>query len=141
MRVMVDTNVLVSAVLSADNRFVWLLDHITRFHRLVLSRATLEELRTLFETRFAHRTPALEGLLRIMPFEVADVPTVIVASEYPSIRDLSDLPILASAIASNVELFITGDKDFLSLQTDRLRIVSPTDSLRILSFPQPSSEC
>ncbi len=76
-----------------------------------------------------------------MPFEVADVPTVIVASEYPSIRDLSDLPILASAIASNVELFITGDKDFLSLQTDRLRIVSPTDSFRILSFPQPSSEC
>ena len=40
------------------------------------------------------------------------------------IRDVKDVPILATAILENVDILVTGDEDFLVLQTERPEIMT-----------------
>jgi predicted nucleic acid-binding protein len=46
-------------------------------------------------------------------------------SLYPKIRDIDDFPVLVAAIESNVDILITGDKDFDEIKIDRPRIMKP----------------
>ena len=48
-------------------------------------------------------------------------------SEYPSVRDQKDSPILATAIIHNVDVFVTGDKDFLILNITTPEIITMTE--------------
>lgn len=40
------------------------------------------------------------------------------------IRDAKDQPILNAAIVSDVDIILTGDKDFLCLEIDRLKCMT-----------------
>jgi len=42
-----------------------------------------------------------------------------------NIRDIKDLPILVSAILSDSDVMITGDKDFDEIKTDKSLIFTP----------------
>lgn len=46
---------------------------------------------------------------------------------YPKIRDRKDYPILASAIIAEVDIFVTGDKDFFALEVENPEILSITE--------------
>jgi predicted nucleic acid-binding protein len=45
--------------------------------------------------------------------------------KYPKIRDMDDLPVLANAIESNVDLLVTGDKDFDNITIEKPIIINP----------------
>nr|WP_253679513.1 hypothetical protein [Treponema sp. OMZ 788] len=45
-------------------------------------------------------------------FEEFKSPKKIDENQYPKIRDIKDLPVLVSAILSDSDILITGDKDF-----------------------------
>jgi predicted nucleic acid-binding protein len=45
--------------------------------------------------------------------------------KYPNIRDIDDLPVLANAIESNVDLLITGDHDFDEIILGKPKIIKP----------------
>lgn len=45
------------------------------------------------------------------------------------IRDATDQPIFNAAILSDVDLIITGDKDFLSLDIERPRCITASEFL------------
>jgi predicted nucleic acid-binding protein len=45
----------------------------------------------------------------------------------PQIRDTSDQPVLFSALGANVDILITGDKDFLSLRIKDFAILTPSE--------------
>jgi len=45
----------------------------------------------------------------------------------PDIRDSKDKPILAAALISDVDMIITGDKDFLEIDIERPEIISHLD--------------
>ena len=49
----------------------------------------------------------------------------------PSIKDVNDLPILASAIKGDVDLLMTGDKDFIAVDVDRPSILSPAKFMEL----------
>ena len=51
------------------------------------------------------------------------------ADNYPSIRDPNDIDVLANAIVSDVEILITGDKDFNEIKAliSKPKIMSPTE--------------
>jgi predicted nucleic acid-binding protein len=57
-------------------------------------------------------------------FEMVFTPNDVDPSGYPPIRDKSDYPILASAIIADVDVFITGDKDFLTLDVESPEILT-----------------
>jgi predicted nucleic acid-binding protein len=45
------------------------------------------------------------------------------------IRDAADYPILHAAITGQIDLLVTGDKDFFGVRIDRPEILSPLDFL------------
>jgi len=52
---------------------------------------------------------------------------LIDTSNYPSIRDKADLPILVSAILADVDVIISGDSDFNEVEIKRPEVLKPAD--------------
>lgn len=124
MRVMFDTNILVSAGLLRSSRLAALAERVSDEHTLVLSSQIIDELRMVMDMKFTHKKAACEAFLNRLSFEMVLTPRYVDPSIYPRIRDKSDYPILASAIIADVDVFITGDKDFLALDVERPEILA-----------------
>lgn len=124
MTVMLDTNILISAGLFPNSRLAGLAVRIADEHRVVLSSRIVDELRTVAELKFPDKKPALERFLRHFSFEMSYTPEEIDGDIYPKIRDKKDYPILASAVIADVDIFITGDKDFGGLDLERPEIMT-----------------
>jgi len=60
----------------------------------------------------------LETFLSELTCELIYTPQKIDKTNYPTIRDKKDLPILVSAIIGIVDVIITGDKDFLEADVE-----------------------
>lgn len=138
MRVVLDTNTLVSGVISADGPPRRLLDGTRAQVFELCSSATLlaELLDVLTREKFAARlikaglTP--QGIvmeLRRMAYVVAptQVPRVIAA-------DADDDHVLACAVSAQAELIVSGDKHLHSLngQYQGIRIVRPAEAIGII---------
>jgi putative PIN family toxin of toxin-antitoxin system len=124
MRVMFDTNILISAGLFAGKRTSSLTLQIADKQSVVLSSRIIDELRAVIELKFPDRKSALERFLHRLSYELSSTPAKIDKDRYPRIRDEKDYPILASAIIANVDVFITGDKDFSGLDLERPEIMT-----------------
>lgn len=75
--------------------------------------------------KFPGKKHALELFLAELAYELLLTPSVM-PHDSPAIReDANDLPILVSAIIGDVDLLITGDKDFEVLALERPMILSP----------------
>ncbi len=136
VRVVLDTNVLISALISSSGPPGQLLAAFKRGDMaLVTSKYQLDELRTvLARERLRPYIKPEEAQDLVDNLEV--VGTLI--SELPVCElspDPADNPILASAIAGNANLIVSGDKsDMLALgHVDDIRIVSPTSALAELN--------
>lgn len=123
MRGFLDTNVLVSAFatrgLCAD-----VLRFVLAEHTLVTGEVVLRELRRALRQRLklaAETAEAVEEFLR--EYEVAPKPP---APSDVKVRDPDDRWVLASAMAAEVDVLVTGDRDLLDLGPEApLRIVDP----------------
>jgi putative PIN family toxin of toxin-antitoxin system len=112
VRVFLDTNVLVSAFatrgLCAD-----VLRYILAEHRLVVGEVVIEELRRALHEKLnlpPGQVEAIEELLRDQ--EVVAKPQAPAAAPE---RNPDDRWVIASALAAEVDLLVTGDKDLLDL--------------------------
>jgi putative PIN family toxin of toxin-antitoxin system len=121
---MLDTNILVSAGLFAGKRTSNLTLRIADEHSVILSSQIIDELRAVIKLKFPDRKSTLERFLTRLSYEIAYTPTEIDEDIYPKIRDKKDYPILASAIIADVDVFITGDKDFGGLDLERPEIMT-----------------
>ena len=126
MRVMVDANIIVSAGLFPESIVGKTLNHITENHVLVLCKYTLEELAEVFTNKFPDRTKYLNRFIQELKYDLVDI-KIRDYSKYPQMRDLNDLPILAGAIESKVDLLVTGDKDFEEIEIEKLKIIKPKE--------------
>jgi len=72
----------------------------------------------------------LEKFLSKFSYELAYTPLDIKYEEYPDIRDKDDLPILVSAINSDVDIIVTGDKAYFELNIEKPKILSPGEYLQ-----------
>lgn len=127
MRVMIDTNILVSAILFPNSRMSTLIWELTMKHDLVICSYSIDEVHMVFERKFSDKIALLDLFLSELTFEMIYTPTKFDATEYPELRDEKDLPILVSAINSNVDVFITGDKDFHAVDIEIPKIMTARD--------------
>ncbi len=127
MRIMIDTNVLVSAILFPNSKLSLLIWDITGKHDLIMCSHIIEEVHIVFERKFENKTKYLEEFLSELTYELIYTPKKFNKSKYPSIRDSKDLPILVSAIIGNVDIFITGDKDFQDVDVELPEIITPQE--------------
>jgi len=124
MTVMLDTNILISAGLFYSSRLAELTKRITNSYTIVLSNQILEEFQTVMEQKFPHKKKIFENFLKELNYETVMTPLEIDLEIYPKIRDKKDYPILASAILADVDVFITGDKDFSVVDIKKPRIMT-----------------
>ena len=133
MRVMFDTNVVISAGLYGGGMLSRTTFEIAEKYNVVLSSIVIDELRMVMEEKFPDKASSMDCFLKKLSYEVSYTPTKIDDDIYPKIRDKKDYPVLASAIIADVDVFITGDKDFNVLDIDRPEIMTISDfSLKYL---------
>ena len=129
MKIMLDTNILVSAIFFPSRQMQQFLYEVCCHHRLELCDYVIEELRLVAERKFPSRALAVERFLIELPFELVHTPKNLVLENFPSVRDQKDSPILATALLEGVDVFVTGDKDFLVLDLDVPQIMTVTEFL------------
>ena len=109
MRIMVDTNIIVSLVVFNNEQLMSIFVNISKNHKLILSSYIIEETFTVFNYNYE--------LIYYYPF----------FSKYESnikIRDKNDVPILTSALIAKADILITGDKDFDGIYIKGLNIMT-----------------
>jgi len=124
MIIMFDTNILISAGLFPNSHLSRAVIRIAEEHQIVLSSRIVDELWLVLKRKFPDRKTVLETFLKRLSFEMAYTPTEIDSDIFPKVRDEKDYPILASAIIADVDVFITGDKDFAGLDLERPEVMT-----------------
>jgi len=122
---MLDTNVLISMVLFPGNRFAQLLEHITREHTLILSSFVVDELVAVAEKKFPTRKDPIDRFLSRLAYELVYTPHIMQGNLF-DIRDRDDYPVLYTAIMEDVDVLITGDKDFTDVLVEKPEILTPS---------------
>ena len=119
MRIMLDTNVLISMILFPGNRFTRMLEYITQQHTLV-------QLLAVADRKFPTKRDVIDLFLARLGYELVYTPHNMQAGLF-TIRDMNDYPVLYTAIVEDVDILITGDKDFTDIPIERPEILTPTD--------------
>jgi len=124
MRVFLDTTVLVSGF-ATRGRSADVVRLLLTEHELLTGEVVLEETRRVLTEKFGlpeEKADQIERLLRrrhVEPSPESDPPV--------EVRDPDAEIVLASAIAAEAEILITGDRDLLDIsgQVESLRIMTP----------------
>lgn len=132
MRVLIDTNVLISAALSANGTPFQAYVKATSYpnHGLICEQ-NIDEMKRIFNKKFPCRVAALDKFLSValLTLELVPIPTDENASE-THIRDVNDRPILRAAIDAEADVLLTGDKDFLESGVKNPAIMTPAEFLK-----------
>lgn len=126
MRIMYDTNVLLSSILFPNQRFSQMLEYISQNHRLVLSSFVIEELFAVTKRKFSEKQKVIDRFLTDLSYEYVYTPHQMKSGLF-EIRDPNDYPVLYIAVIENIDILITGDKDFTSLIIEKPQILTPSD--------------
>lgn len=127
MRILIDTNVLISAILNPEGTpFQAYLKAVSFPNHALICDQNIEELKRIFNKKFPKRIDALNRFLSIalLSIEIVQIPTDENDSE-SLVRDAADRPILRAAINANADILLTGDKDFLESGIDHPQILTP----------------
>lgn len=124
MRVMVDTNVIISALLFPQSRVSQILENIASHHTLVIASFVVDELRAVTAKKFPKMILAVERLLEKISYELVYTPNQIESGIF-EIRDIKDYPVLYTAMTNGVDVLITGDKGFADVDVDIPEIMTP----------------
>lgn len=87
----------------------------------------IEELKLVTERKFPEKMDSLNQFFIELPFEMVYTPRKLSSQELNIMRDIKDSPILATALMENIDVFITGDKDFHVLDVEEPEILTIND--------------
>lgn len=129
MRVLVDTNILISAALSSNGTpYKAFLKAVTYPNKGIICDQNIEELRRIFNRKFPQKISLFEHFLSIALLAMEVVPTPIEETEEENyIRDVADRPILRAALNAKVDILLTGDKDFLESGVTNPKIMTAAE--------------
>ena len=130
MKVMLDTNIFISMIFFPSAQTRELAKKLTDTHQIVVCDYVIEELRLVTDRKFPAKRRFLDRFFMELPFDLVYTPKAINLSGFPEMRDTKDSPILATAIMEGIDVFVTGDKDFLVLDVEMPEIVTMAEFLR-----------
>lgn len=126
MRVMLDTNVIISALLFPSAKMNAMMQCVLMKHRLVLSSYVVDELKRVVRRKFPQKEAVVDKLLTMLSFEYAYTPEKVEDGLF-YIRDIKDYPVLYTAILEDVDVLVTGDRDFADIDIEKPEIMTPAE--------------
>jgi putative PIN family toxin of toxin-antitoxin system len=129
MKVLIDTNILISAALNPSGTpYKAFIKAVTYPNKGVICDQNIEELRRIFNRKFPQKISLLEHFLSIALLTMEVVPTPVDETEEENnIRDAADRPILRAALSAKVDVLLTGDKDFLESDVTNPKIMTAAE--------------
>ena len=123
MKVFVDTNVLASAF-ATRGMCADVLRTVLSEHEIVICKQVISEVQDVLHRKFHLPQSTITGILELLHrFALAPAQAETAGIH---VRDADDIAILASALAANADVLITGDRDLLIIgKYENLRILSP----------------
>jgi predicted nucleic acid-binding protein len=95
-------------------------------HKLVLSSFVLNELKDVVRRKFSAKVKVVDKLLLKMSYDIVYTPEEMDETLF-SIRDVKDYPVLYTAIIEDMDVLISGDKDFADIEIEKPEIMTPAD--------------
>ena len=126
MRVMLGTNVIISALLFPSAKMNAMMQCVLMKHRLVLSSYVVDELKRVVRRKFPQKEAVIDKLLTMLSFEYAYTPEKVEDGLF-YIRDIKDYPVLYTAILEDVDVLVTGDRDFADIDIEKPEIMTPAE--------------
>lgn len=126
---MLDTNIFISMIFFPSEQTRRLARKLTDSHQIVVCDYVIEELRLVTARKFPAKRKFIDQFFLELPFELVYTPKELDLNEFPEMRDTKDSPILATAIMEGIDVFVTGDKDFLVLDVDMPEVVTMAEFL------------
>ncbi len=138
MKVLIDTNILISATLGQGTPFRAYVKAATFPNQGVICDQNIDEMRRVFNRKFPQKIPVMERFLSLalQTLDVVRVPARA-AEQERKVRDVYDRPILRAALAANVDVLLTGDRDFLEAGITEIRIMNPSAFLQLDGDSEP----
>jgi putative PIN family toxin of toxin-antitoxin system len=133
VKVLTDTNILISALLYPKSVPSRALLHAAKNHDLILSDYNIAELRRVAEDKFSKTQGDIDVLLTSMTYTL--VPTPLFPQKL--ISDPKDAPILNAAIIEGVDIIISGDKHFLNIDMEHPKTMTAAAYLTLMGETEP----
>lgn len=133
MRILIDTNILISAALNSHGTpYKAYLKAVTYPNKVIICDQNIEELWRIFNRKFPTKISMLEKFLAysLSVIEVATTPEMEEDAE-KLIRDVKDRPILRAALNAKADVLLTGDKDFLESGVTDPKIMTAAEFLEM----------
>ncbi len=130
MKILVDTNVLISAFVFGGKTQHLVIRLLKSSHKLLISEYVQSEFKEKLFEKWPLKAQELFNTAVSLPFDFcksAKVPLGVV-------RDEKDIPVLNDAIFNDADAILTGDKDFFELDIIRPQIFSPAMMMDFLSM-------
>jgi uncharacterized protein len=124
MRILIDTNSLVSAIIFTNGVTAKAVNHIKVNHRLCLNQYAIDETLDVIGRKWSERMPELWAFLGASDYDLLPE-----GDSKVEIRDAKDHPILDAAIVADVDIILTGDGGFHALDIKRPRILNAREYL------------
>ncbi len=125
MKILFDTNVLISSVVSQGN-CAEIVKTCVRKHELYTSSFILEEFRRILLRKFYLSSEQVDVFVRL--FKRVHIIIKPILLEYSVSTDPDDDNILAAAVAGGVDVIVSGDQDLLVLKKFKsIPIIKPGD--------------
>jgi putative PIN family toxin of toxin-antitoxin system len=132
MRVVIDTNILVSFAIRPSHDFERIFDHIAVHGVLLVSEDTISEfVSVLSRAKFRKYIPLTQSI-DYVEWYLGISESVIVAESVTACRDPKDDKFLALAVSGQADCILAGDSDLLDMiEFDGIPIYRPADFIRM----------
>lgn len=133
MRVFIDTNILISSALNSGSApYRAYLKAVSYPNHGVICEQNIDELRRVWNRKFPDKQEALDAFLAcaLLTLKVVPIPDTEEEAE-GKVRDTKDRPILRAALNANVDVLLTGDRDFLESGIEHPAIVTAAQFLEM----------
>ena len=134
MKVLVDTNVLLSAALNPNGTAARAYFKATELpYECVLCDYCIDEFKRGVRNKLSKYIADFDSFLAtaLITAKVIYAPLDEGTTGEELIRDMKDQPIIMAAMNNKIDIILTGDKDFLASGIQKPMMISPTDFLKL----------